>query len=325
MTNTTHSLRHAGTAIAAALALAATPAFAQDPAAPAPAAPAPVPVPEIVVPDIPVPVAPEPTIVLPAEDPAPAPEDTVTAPESAASPSVAPARATAPVAEVAGRAAPARELRAEASEPAPVEETGALAPVGVADPGAVEPLSPPAVEEPASATGEFDSGILALILGGLAFLALAIWGFIAIGRRKPVRRYAAAKPAPDVREPLAAEPASIDAPEPAPVAVRPARPVVEPLVAPAPASGLLPHAGASVALPRRLPDSFAGREALFRRLVDARPDRANPFTDRRARMKRARLIMQSIGREFGDAEPWIDLGQYPQNWPELARNRSAAA
>jgi hypothetical protein len=35
--------------------------------------------------------------------------------------------------------------------------------------------------------------------------------------------------------------------------------------------------------------------------------------------------MQSIGRDFGDAKPWIDLSQYPHNWPELARNRSVAA
>src|SRR5690606_4726323 len=118
------------------------------------------------------------------------------------------------------------------------------------------------------------------------------------------------KPDPARAEALVAEPA-------------PQRPVVEPLF-PASAGGL-PHAGASVALPRRLPDSYEEREALFRRLVDAKPDRANPFTDRKARMKRARLIMQSIGRDFGDARPWIDLSQYPHNWPELARHRSAAA
>jgi hypothetical protein len=90
-------------------------------------------------------------------------------------------------------------------------------------------------------------------------------------------------------------------------------------------SGGLPHAGAAVALPRELPESYEEREALFRRMVDARPDRANPFTDRKARMKRARLIMQSIGRDFGEADPWIDLSQYPNNWPELASKRSAAA
>ena len=84
------------------------------------------------------------------------------------------------------------------------------------------------------------------------------------------------------------------------------------------------NTGAAVALPRTLPEGYAEREALFRRLVDAQPDRANPFTDRKARMKRARLIMQSIGRDFGDSEPWIDLSQYPHNWPELQKRSYAA-
>ena len=67
------------------------------------------------------------------------------------------------------------------------------------------------------------------------------------------------------------------------------------------------------------------REALFKRMVEAKPDKANPFTDRRARMKRARLIIASLGRDFGDARPWIDLSQYPNNWPELARRYPQAA
>ena len=114
------------------------------------------------------------------------------------------------------------------------------------------------------------------------------------------------------------EPAAVPASQPA-RSVEPLFASREPTV-----SGGLPHAGAAVALPQELPESYEEREALFYRMVEARPDRANPFTDRKARMKRARLIMQSLGRDFGDAEPWIDLSQYPNNWPELA-NRSAAA
>jgi hypothetical protein len=59
-------------------------------------------------------------------------------------------------------------------------------------------------------------------------------------------------------------------------------------------------------------------------MVAARPDKANPFTDRRQRTKRARLIMQSLGVTF-DREPRIDLSQYPNNWPELQRPRYKAA
>jgi len=41
-------------------------------------------------------------------------------------------------------------------------------------------------------------------------------------------------------------------------------------------------------------------------------------------MKRTRLIMQSLGVTF-DHEPRIDLSQYPNNWPELARQYHKAA
>jgi hypothetical protein len=319
MTNTTHSLRQAGTAIAAALALAATPALAQDPATPFPAAPDPVPQPVIVVPDIPVPVAPEPTVVEPTAPAETAPPESR---EEAAEPAPPPTASRTRVAATPARAAPDPAPAIDAPGPAVADEAPLLAPVETPATVAVEP-APVAETDTVPATTAENAGILALVLGGLVILALAIWGFIAIGRRKPVRRYAVAKPAPEVGEPMAAKPAPVDVRQPVPA--RPDRAVVEPLVAPAPSSGLLPHAGASVALPRRLPESFAEREALFRRLVDARPDRANPFTDRKARMKRARLIMQSRGRDFGDARPWIDLSQYPQSWPELARNRSAAA
>jgi hypothetical protein len=87
----------------------------------------------------------------------------------------------------------------------------------------------------------------------------------------------------------------------------------------------LPHTGASVALPATIPEDYAERDALVKRMIAAKPDRANPFTDRGARTRRARLILQSLGRDFGETEPWIDLSQYPNNWPELARKRSAAA
>jgi len=325
MTNTTHSFRNAGSAIAAALALASTPSLAQDASAPFPTAPAPV----ILVPDIPVPAAPPPSMVMPPQTiPAP-PVETVQAipPQPEPSASAATPTRTRAVAPVTERTAPqpASAPRVETTAPDAVEETAALPPVIAPEPVA-EPVVPVAAERPA-ATAQDNTGIVALILGGLAFLALAIWGFVAIGRRKPVRRYAAPKPA------ARAVPVAVRGP----VAVEPELPIVhQPAAAerlsehafatrPAAPAASLSHTGAAVALPSRVPESFAERDALMKRMIDARPDRANPFTDRGARTRRARLILQSLGRDFGETEPWIDLSQYPSNWPELARKRSAAA
>ena len=113
--------------------------------------------------------------------------------------------------------------------------------------------------------------------------------------------------------------------QPVAIAPRAVSPINGPSFTRPPVSGALAHAGASVALPARVPEDFAERDALMKRMIAARPDRANPFTDRGARTRRARLILQSLGRDFGDTEPWIDLSQYPNNWPELAHKRSAAA
>lgn len=86
-------------------------------------------------------------------------------------------------------------------------------------------------------------------------------------------------------------------------------------------AGTLPSNGASVDLPARIPDTYEERDALIKRMVAAKPDKANPFTDRKGRTKRARLIIQSLERDFATADPWIDLSQYPNNWPQLAKRR----
>ena len=87
----------------------------------------------------------------------------------------------------------------------------------------------------------------------------------------------------------------------------------------------LAHAGAAVPLPRERLATAAERRALIARMVDASPDRANPFRTRKARLHRAKLIEQSIGRQFPGGKSRIDLSQYPMNWPELAPGHPAAA
>ncbi len=91
------------------------------------------------------------------------------------------------------------------------------------------------------------------------------------------------------------------------------------------ASTVRRRGGEAVDLPRRLPARFEERDALLFRMLDAPPDKANPFRSRRARLKRARLILQSIGRKFEHADPWIDLSDYPHVWPELARRKHLQA
>ena len=124
MTQTQHSLRYAGSAIAAALAIASTPSFAQDAAAPFPTAPEPV----IVVPDIPVPVAPEPTVVLPSAQPAtvqPVPETSAEtpAPQPVAPVAASRTRAATPAARTVPQPAP----RSVAADPQAVKQSAAIA------------------------------------------------------------------------------------------------------------------------------------------------------------------------------------------------------
>ncbi len=83
--------------------------------------------------------------------------------------------------------------------------------------------------------------------------------------------------------------------------------------------------GAAVELPAQLPASRAERGTLLQRMIAARPDRANPFASHKARAKRARLILQSIGTRFTNRKPSIDLSQYSNVWPELRGWRPATA
>ena len=69
--------------------------------------------------------------------------------------------------------------------------------------------------------------------------------------------------------------------------------------------------------PEAMPETFEERDALLKELVAADPDRANPFVSTRARARRAKLIMQSLGRSFQNRKPRIDLSEYSHRWPAL--------
>jgi hypothetical protein len=164
-------------------------------------------------------------------------------------------------------------------------------------------------------------GTLGIILLALLALAILAAGLLFFRRRHPV--IVEADDARATPRPIAEPAAEVPAAEPIARA-----PVAEPVPLrrrdPAPVRGALPSDGASVDLPATAPESYEERSALLEKMVAAKPDKANPFTDRRQRLHRARLIIQSLGRKF-DREPRIDLSQYPNNWPELARQYHKAA
>lgn len=356
---TKRKLAHcAGSAIAAALVLASTPLIAQqaDPsAAPPPAMPV---VPTEPVLQVPVSPAPAPSTVQIPVDPAPAVVIPDTAPSTAPEPGAieseavnVPPPATTTATTATERAAPTRTAAPAATtatdiEPPATPDEGV--PQGALDETAETtilpaPLAAPvdgaldeATDEPA-ATSDLTNTILA----GLAALGLALLAFLLLRRRKPKRlaaprREAVAAPksppakladTPRVLEPAPAERGLVNsslvaasAPESdlgdsTPVPLASARPA---------AAGGLANAGAAVRLPREAPTDYAERAALVDRLANAKPDRANPFRSLKARRHRARLIVQSLGHHFPNGS-LIDLSQYPENWPELARRDLSTA
>jgi len=202
---------------------------------------------------------------------------------------------------------------------APVDTVVAPATTDAAPPVAANPDGVADSNQTANGlTGTIGVFVLALLALIIAFVA-----FLFMRRRSPVTTQVVETPAathtlaepaaPATAETVAASQAEVMA-TPTALRQRDADPV----------RGALPSDGAAVDLPARMPETYEERSALLDKMVAAGPDKANPFTDRRQRLRRARLIMQSLGHTF-DREPLIDLSQYPNNWPELARQYHKAA
>ena len=373
MRHTQHHLRSAPIAIAAILALGATPAVSQTAPAQAPPTPSaadpivlqspiapptatPTPAPTTAAPVL-APRTTQPTIVLdlPPAPTAEAPADrepraTDRSPATAAAAEQAPAsRESATPARSASREVAPAAASPAVSPDTPVSSAGndALLADRAAAPLPVAEAAPEALAaEPAAVTGSDRVGpdwvaIISLALAGLIPLAailLAVLWFRRRSRRvetiEPHEEVAHVEesavepepvPAPTAREPEpvapAAAPSLTFARAPVPVAPTPEAPRRHPL------DGYkgLPNAGAAVSLPAELPDTFEERDALLKRMIAAEPDRANPFRSTKARAKRARLILQSLGRTFENAKPRFDLSQYTGNWPALAGRRTSFA
>lgn len=287
----------------------------------------------------------EPVIVLPEPAPVVAPEPIVLS-EAAADPP--PVMATPPKSAPAPHAATSartqnRETRAARSAAATGPAPAPLVKVAAA-PAAVTGVAAPATTEAAPLPSELvarsanDSAIdemtLAALLGALG---LGVVGGVAYAASRRRRRQAVENEALDPLD-NAAIPA---APSAEPVIARSSEPVAAPVhTASAPVTAAFaapvvraaslartaPHSsGDPVALPNAVPENFDERDALLKKLIAAAPDKANPFTSPRARARRAKLIIQSLARDFTSRKPRIDLSEYTNRWPALRGWQPATA
>ena len=168
------------------------------------------------------------------------------------------------------------------------------------------------VQDPVS-----DGSGAALLFALLAVGGVGLAAFLLFRSRRRKRD----EEVPVIEQPVVAEPLSRDTEtvrttynsEPAPaMRAEPITPVTS-------------NKDVAVELPSEAPRNPAERDRLLKRMIDAKPDRANPFASHKARAKRARLILQSLGTRFTDRKPGIDLSQYTNVWPELRGWRPATA
>ena len=177
--------------------------------------------------------------------------------------------------------------------------------------------APPAAELTPGQDPVSDGSGAALLFALLAVGGVGLAAFLLFRSRRRKRD----EEVPVIEQPVVAEPLSRDTgtvgttynSEPAP-AMR-----AEPI------TPMTSNKDVAVELPSEAPRNPAERDRLLKRMIDAKPDRANPFASHKARAKRARLILQSLGTRFTDRKPGIDLSQYTNVWPELRGWRPATA
>ena len=177
--------------------------------------------------------------------------------------------------------------------------------------------APPAAELTPVQDPVSDGSGAALLFALLAVGGVGLAAFLLFRSRRRKRD----EEVPVIEQPVVAEPLSRDTEtvgttytsEPAPaMRAEPITPVTS-------------NEDVAVELPSEAPRNPVERDRLLKRMIDAKPDRANPFASHKARAKRARLILQSLGTRFTDRKPGIDLSQYTNVWPELRGWRPATA
>lgn len=210
---------------------------------------------------------PAPTIVIPTVAPEP-----VAVPEATTAASPAPAR---PVSTPARRTVAQSEARTPAPSTQAQQPSEPVSPTLTPAPVAAAPVAEPAPAIPAQAVpAQTDSGTSddwAVPVGAAA--TLLVVGGAAIAMRRRRRPY---EQDVDFLPPVVNRPVG-----------RPERRVGEAPVPPSPSQPAFAMAPARMATPTE-------REALIERIVASPPDAANPFTSRKARRRRARIMVQSM-------------------------------
>jgi hypothetical protein len=274
MTHTSKRSLCSLTAIAAAGLLLSTPALAQS-AQPPDTQPQAATTPEP-QPEVPPPPQPDPTPTPPEAVTTPAPVMTANPvvqalPDSSQTPPPAPTATTTP--HTIHTVAPKAVAKPASTAPTPATREAITAPQPAAQPsptltrrdpaGLYTADGPPAATAPAPAATQSPYVRYWPLEAGGVIILLGLIAYAAARRREE-----------EVEE------------EYPPVTVTP-----EPEAAPAPRAPITAHNDSPV-LTGPVPTG-AAREALLKRMVDAPPDAANPFTTRKARMHRARLILQT--------------------------------
>lgn len=297
------------TAIAAVIALHAAPVFAQDvqtdpPAAssvpiiiPAsPAAPVITPEMQAAPPEVITPPA-APVIVLPEVAPSADADEALARPQATAV-----RERAAPAAPAAARtvAAPdegnAEAPRVETAPAVPTAEATGTASDGVLAEGALPagaaapaPRAAPAVPvgESATSADAIDSGDVgtAGVLGLLAAVGIAGIGAVAMMRRRRKEPPLANEPIDGPSGPVTSGSGMTEV-EPVPVTT------AAPLQAPASSHAAYRPTPAVALVSGPVPSDPESRRELLEAMVSAPPDASNPFTSRKARMRRARIQLQ---------------------------------
>ncbi|MGV3511423.1 MAG: hypothetical protein ACO1OX_05400 [Novosphingobium sp.] len=262
-------------AISAMLMLSVGSAYAQD--ATVPVIDAPVAASPVVTP-APAPVTPTIVIPTPTAEPVTAPAPPV-ATETVAPPTAEARQTARPAARATARTvsqAPASDARTAAANAEPADP--APAPVAVADPvPAIAPQTATEATEAAPvppAVSQNDTSDWALPVGAAATLLVLGGAGIAMRRRR--RAY---EEDVDFVPPVMARPTMRPQPE------RRVAPPMPPVAQPS---------APTVAMTPAMVRTASEREELIERIVAAEPDEANPFHSRKARRRRARIMVQSM-------------------------------